>query len=380
MKKSTTFHNLFQKIVSDEEIVVIQDVIGYKDTARKLDVLTLIHYLLCAAVNEWKSYRDCADVGDQYGLPKVNYSTLSKKNSHVDYRIMKKLFHLIVSKCNRATRRALKISKELLLVDSTTITVGKTRLPWALYHGERAGIKLHVSYTPHTGMPLQVVETTGLKHDGPIGEKLVDHRFILVEDRAYFKIKRIDSFASDREKQRFVIRMKENVEIFQPHSLKRLKLAESPVTRDITCQLGTKQSRSQKRHRVVFFKDDDGNEMRIVTNVMDVSPEAIADMYKTRWQIETFFRWIKQNLNVPILFGTTENAVFNQLFSALIAYVLLKWLYTKTSKERIFEKLSFISFQRKLLEGNLPIDWQSEMTIVLKKYEYFHGLSLSNFG
>ena len=232
MKKNTTFHNLFQKIVSEEEVADIQASIGYKDTARKLDVLTLINYLLCTSMNELKSYRDCADVGNQYGLPNVNYSTLSKKAGHVDYNIMKKLFHLVVSKCNRMTRRALKISKELLLVDSTTITVGKSRLPWSLYHGERAGIKLHVSYSPLTEMPLQVVETTGLVHDGPIGEQLVDSRFIMVEDRAYFKIKRIDQFTSDSDQQMFVIRMKENVEIFRPHSLKRL-VAGSPVTRDI---------------------------------------------------------------------------------------------------------------------------------------------------
>lgn len=148
-------------------------------------------------------------------------------------------------------------------------------------------------------MPLQVVETTVLLHDGPIGEQLVDSRFIMVEDRAYFKIKRIDQFTVDQ--QMFVIRMKENVEIFRPHSLQRLEEVGSSITRDITCQLGTEQSRSEKRHRVVFFKDDYGNEMRVVTNLMNVSPEVIADMYKTRWRMETFFRWIKQNLNVPVL-------------------------------------------------------------------------------
>ncbi|HHY71915.1 MAG TPA: IS4 family transposase [Bacillus bacterium] len=365
MKKNTTFHNLFQKIVSEDEVNVIQDAIGYKDTARKLTVHILIHYLTCAAMNEFKSYRECADVGDKHGLPKVDHSTISKKAGHVDYKIMKELFHLVVSKCNRMTRRALKISKELLLVDSTTITVGKSRLPWALYHGERAGIKLHVSYTPLTEMPLQVVETTGLVHDGPIGEQLVDSRFIMVEDRAYFKIKRIDQFTEDQQK--FVIRIKENVEIFRPHALQRLEQAGSPITRDITCQLGTKQSRSKNRHRVVFFKDDYGNEMRVVTNVVDVAPEVIADMYKARWRIETFFRWIKQNLNVPVLFGTTENAVFNQLFAALIAYVLLKWLYSKTAEGRIFKKLSFISFLRQLQKDNLPIDWRSEMAVIFQK-------------
>lgn len=378
MKKNITFPNLLQKIVSEEERAIIQTAIGYKDTARKLDVLTLIKYLICASMNEFKSYRHCADVGEQYGLPQVNHSTLSKKASHLDYHVMKKLFDLVVSKCNRMTRRAMKLPNGLLIVDSTTITVGKTRLPWAVYHGERSGIKLHVSYTPKTDMPLQVVETIGRLHDGPVGEQLVDSRFVLVEDRAYFKITRIDQFVS--EHQEFVIRMKENIEIVRPHALKRLEQLESPVTRDITCQLGTSQSRSEKRHRVVFFKDDDGHEMRVVTNLMNVAPEVIADMYKARWKIETFFRWIKQNLNVPVLFGTTENAVFNQLFAALITYVLLKWLYTKTSERQVFKTVSFVTFQRQLVGNNLPIDWQSEMSTFLKNYVTFQGISLSNFG
>ena len=113
--------------------------------------------------------------------------------------------------------------------------------------------------------------------------------------------------------------------------------------------------------------------MRVVTNLMDVSPEAIADMYKARWRIETLFRWIKQNLNIPVLFGATENAVFNQIFAALIAYVLLKWLYSKTSKGRVFRKLSFISFQRQWLKGNLPMDWCSEIAVVSKNYRELQG-------
>ena len=107
---------------------------------------------------------------------------------------MKRIFEVIVGKLNRAARRHLNMPKTLLSIDSTTITVGKTRLPWALYHGERSGIKLHVSFTNETAMPLKVVETTGLKHDGPIGESLEDKRFILVCDRAYFSIDKVDRY------------------------------------------------------------------------------------------------------------------------------------------------------------------------------------------
>ncbi|MBM7649047.1 hypothetical protein JOC78_002000 [Bacillus ectoiniformans] len=141
MNQNTMFPQLVQKFISDEDIKTLTRLFDCADTARKLTVKTLIQYLVLAAANEWKSLRHCSDVGVSSGLVKVDYSTLSKKLSQMDYRHMKEVFHLIVRKCNRAIRRALKIPNNLLLVDSTTVTVGKSRLPWAVYHCERSGIK-----------------------------------------------------------------------------------------------------------------------------------------------------------------------------------------------------------------------------------------------
>nr|WP_281257779.1 transposase [Paenibacillus donghaensis] len=96
------------------------------------------------------------------------------------------------------------------------------------------------------------IETIGKVHDGPIGEQLADKNYILVQDRAYGKIKRFDQYA--REQQYFVTRIKENVMLVKPHSLKRQSVEDSNVTKDITCYLD-----------------------------------------KAHWGIEVFFRWIKQN-------------------------------------------------------------------------------------
>lgn len=316
MKQHTMFPSLIQKFISDEELQPLIELTGYEDTARKLTVQALIQYLVMAAACEWKSLRYCADVGSTAGLVDVNYSTLSKKLGQLDYTLMKQVFELIVRKCNRVTRRTLKIPNQLLLVDSTTVTVGKARLPWAVYHGERSGIKLHVSFSLETQMPLRVIETIGLRHDAPIGRQLADSRFVLVEDRAYFSIKQVDQYLTDT--QDFVIRIKENVELSHRKSLQRLSVKDSNVTHDFTCRLGTLQCRSEQRHRVIFFKDHENREIRVVTSLRNVAAEVVADMYKARWAIESFFRWIKQNLNVPVLFGTTENAVYNQLFAALM--------------------------------------------------------------
>ncbi|MDQ8737954.1 IS4 family transposase [Paenibacillus sp. LHD-38] len=175
-------------------------------------------------------------------------------------------------------------------------------------------------------MPTKVIESVATKHDGPIGEKLANPDFIMVEDRAYGKIERFDTYV--QQSQYFVIRIKENMTLVRPHSLQRQAVEGSNVTRDLTCRLDSKQCRSEKRHRVVFFQDDHGHEIRVVTNLLHLSAEQIAAIYKARWGIEVFFRWIKQHLNVPTLFGTTENAVYGQLFAALIAFVLLQWLHS----------------------------------------------------
>ena len=84
--------------------------------------------------------------------------------------------------------------------------------------GERSGIKLHVSFTNETATPLKVVETTGLKHDGPIGESFEDKRFILVCDRAYFSINKVDRYV--QEHQHFVIRLKDNIQLNRKKTLK----------------------------------------------------------------------------------------------------------------------------------------------------------------
>lgn len=193
-----------------------------------------------AALGQWDSYRSGVGKAVNSGLVRVCYSSFSSKASDMPYELFKRLFHRLLSKCNRATKRHLGIPKNLLLFDSTAITVGKTRLPWALFHGERAGIKLHIAFAAATEQPVQVIETVGSAHDGPIGEQLGDKDYILVNDRAYGKIKRFDHYV--RENQYFVTRIKENITLVKPHSLKRESDENSNVGKDMTCYLGTPQS------------------------------------------------------------------------------------------------------------------------------------------
>jgi hypothetical protein len=379
MKKSTTLLSLLEHLISNEDIQTLLDRHKYKDTAREFTVSMLLRFLVMAAANEWKAFRHGADVSQAYDLQVFHYSTFSKKASDVPYLIIKDLLELILSRCNRRMRRSVRFPKELLLIDSTTITVGETRLPWAPYHGKRAGIKLHVGLFEATRMPKKVVETTGLKHDSPMMDAFLDRRFILVADRAYFQLKRIDSFLETE--QPFVIRMKMNVELPRKKSLRRFITSDSNVINDFTCQLGTPQNRTAYRHRVIEFTDYEGHVMRVVTNLRDVSAEIVAQVYQARWAIEVFFRWIKQHLNVPTLFGTTENAVFNQLFAALLTYVLLKAFYEEAKKYNRLKNVSFISFTRQLIEGQLlSVEWQIVFQDFIKNHQAVHNNDIPKTG
>ncbi|MFI2859369.1 IS4 family transposase [Paenibacillus sp. JSM ZJ436] len=356
MKNTNTILPILQTLLTTEEVDHIVQATGYVDKARKFTVHHLLQYWCAAASEEWSGYRSGADRAVRSGLSPVHYSCFSGKAAEVPFEIFKELFHLLVRKCNRETRRKLALPKELLLIDSTTITVGKTRLPWAPYHGERAAVKLHVALRALNGQPLSVTETVGSKHDSPVCETLENIDFILVMDRAYGKLERLDRYK--QEGQSFVIRLRDNVHIEKPYTLRRQSQADSSVIGDFTCQLGTPQCRSTQRHRVVIFRDFEGREIRVVTDLMSISAEQIALIYKARWQIEVFFRWIKQHLNIPTLFGTTENAVYGQLFCALIVFVLLKWLFdgTRHGVPR-HANLSFVRFARLLLLNDLSAEW-----------------------
>lgn len=355
MKKSNTIPPILQTLLTPEEVETIVQAVGYVEKARKFTVYHLLQYWCVAASEEWSGYRFGADHAACSGLIPVHYSSFSGKAADVPFAVFKALFQLLVRKCNRETRRKLAFPKELLLIDSTTMTVGKTRLPWAPYHGERAAVKLHVALRAQDGQPLGVTETIGARHDGSVCESLENPDFIMVMDRAYGKLERLDRYKQDG--QSFVIRLRDNVHFEKPYALRRQVPVDSPVVRDITCQLGTPQCRSKQRHRVVVFRDFEGREIRVVTDLMGATAEQIALIYKARWQIEVFFRWIKQHLNIPTLFGTTENAVYGQLFSALIVFVLLKWLFDGAKREfPRHAELSFVRFTRLLLIGRLPVE------------------------
>jgi hypothetical protein len=363
MKKDTILFDLLQRLITEEEVKSIFESHGYEDTARKFGVFSLLQFWIAVAWGEWKSFRESEEqLKGRPGLVAVDYTTLSRKASRIPFEGFQDLFHQLVKRCPRRIRRMLSLPFFVLAVDSTIITVGKNRLPWAHFRESRSGVKLHVRLDVATGAPVQAEASPARDHDLTVVSRLPQTpQTVTVEDRGYVDMERMDLL---HESGRFfVIRLRKNMERRAWKSLRRLQTIDSPVLEDGTCFIG----KAKNRFRVVSFRDAKGRTIHVVTNLMHVSAEVIAELYKARWQVELFFRWIKQHLNVKRLFGTTPNAVYGQLFGACIAYVLLHWLYTR-EKSRRFQDVSLLQFARQLWLSQLPAEW------VLCLFDHLHRL------
>jgi len=366
MNDFSIFQTIFKQFITEQDICNVLQQYNYVDTARKFKVNDLVDFFASSAILRWKSFRHGCDV-----LESVNFSTVSKKAKSIPFGVFKDLFLLALSRCNRKIRRTLHLPKPLLSVDSTTITFGENRLKWAVFHGKRSGIKLHIALKNSTQMPERVEETIALTHDSLMLEKLLDPDSILVADRAYFKIKRSDEFLV--AKQSFVIRLKTNIETYRPKSLKRLPQEGSNVTADYTCLVGTEQNRSSYRQRIVEFTDYEGKNIRVITNLYSIDAETIAQIYKARWAIEAFFKWLKQQMNLATIFGNSPNAVYNQLYAVLLTYVILNGIYKVLSVCVKFKKLSLLQFTRNLFAKNLPLEWMYYLEEAINNFMVKYG-------
>ncbi|PTX64785.1 DDE family transposase, partial [Melghirimyces profundicolus] len=208
-------------------------------------------------------------------------------------------------------------------------------------------------------------ESIARKHDSPWAEKILPSKGITVYDRGYLDLGRLDGW--EDQGHLFVVRLRDNTVVSKQKGLKRLPVEGSNVMGDMSAQLG-RVKKTDHRFRVVTFRDGRGKPIRVVTNLWNVPAETIAALYKERWQVELFFRWIKQHLHVKKLFGTSPNAVYNQLYGAFIAYLLLNWLYQQTQPEWRTVKLSFVRFVRKLCWRQLPTEVELSVYELLDRY------------
>jgi Transposase DDE domain len=325
-------HQLLQSFITEEDITRLAKQYGYEDTARKLSLMDLLKFWVISAAEKWSSFRDSETKLPNYTeLPNVDHSTLAKKAKAVPYEIIRDVFQLLIERANRSFRRKFFNDYKLYAMDSTMITFKHPQLSWARYSSHRHAIRLHVKFDVDEHQPTQVIQTTGRDQDIMVAPKLLSEIPVLAihtADRGYASTAFFEQL--HQQGHYFVIRVADFFTVTRPKSLKRWASKETNIMRDETALLGKETRMTKTRFRLVTFLDDNGHEIRVATNVMNLSAEKIAEIYKLRWQIELFFRWIKSNLQIDHVYGRSQNAVYSQVFGTLIAYVLMRWLYNET--------------------------------------------------
>ena len=358
MNKFTPISKILQAAISDYELNCILDSFGYVDKGRIVTVSVFFKYFLLCAIIKSESFRELYTQGTQYGLPKVNYSTLSKKAKEIPFEIFLCICNYILWKVNRATRRKINpvFSRLLAAIDSTCITAHKNKMPWAPYLKESSGIKYHVKFAVDSKFPLQVLPSVIHTGDAVKVLEFIDNNNILVCDRGYRNIAKLCEL--DFKGQEFVVRLKDNITMLNqiPFDIQH----EEGYT-DVLCTLGKdralKKEYRSHQFRVIKFVGNGGKTVMLCTNIMDLPAEVIAEIYRKRWSIECFFRTLKQNFSIKKVFGSTMNAAYSQGLIAFIAYVLTFHSYTKLKLRKKYND-TFHNFLRCIRSNSLCVHWK----------------------
>lgn len=286
------------------------------------------------------------------GINTVAKSTLSYANNTRNYIIFEKLFYSLLEKCrNFTTKKKFKFKNKLYSLDSTTIQLCLNIFDWAKYTRTKGAIKLHVLLNSELNLPEFITITDGKIGDITAGRCVIDKLVkgsIIAIDRGYFDFNWFK--AIDEKKCFFVSKIKSNTNLveFGQHKIITKNQARKGVISDKLGYFGSWKADEKypKDLRVVTFYDKEKNkEIKFITNNFNLSAKTIADIYKNRWQIETFFRWIKQNLKIKSFLGTSKNAVMTQIWIAMIYYLVLSYIKFQTKL-----KVSLLEFTRMIRE------------------------------
>ncbi|MCF8568379.1 IS4 family transposase [Alicyclobacillus tolerans] len=312
---------------------------------KKLSTVSLIRTFVATQIKGWRSYREIEEglranrvLREHLDIAEgISGSQLSRRVNQLPPVLLQDLFVRIVSKLHNLTRNGQGVSKEigrLNIVDSTSLSLPSALSPWAYASKNLTSVKIHtrlVVAEPQITFPDKVVPSTGKVSDVRGADELVvEDNATYVMDRGYVSYKRMDRWIEAGVD--FVIRIQEK---HQANILEERPIPEgSNILRDAEVRMGSAFIQMACPVRLVEFQDETGKKYRVLTTRRDLSAVEISEIYRHRWLIEIFFKWVKQHLRMVKLQSTKPQGVWNQIFLALIAYgiTLLLKLMTKTKK------------------------------------------------
>jgi hypothetical protein len=262
-----------------------------------------------------------------------NRSTLSYANEHRPWELFQAVFHCLLQRCQleaKSRKRKFRFKHKLLSLDSTVIPLCLAVFDWAHYKRAKGAVKLHMVLDHDGYLPSYAVMTAGKTADITAAKGMIfEPDTMLVFDRGYadygwwLKL--------TRQKVNFVTRLKDSAEYGVVEQ--RPVLENSNILRDEVILLVSQQEIGPDAclRRIEVWVEEKKQTMVFVTNNMKLAASTIAAIYKERWQIELFFKALKQSLKIKSFIGCTENAVQTQIWTALIAMLLVKYLQLKST-------------------------------------------------
>lgn len=278
------------------------------------------------------------------GRKPIAKTTLATANQNRDYRIFEEFaFYMMEQARRNRAADIFKLGGKVYAFDSTTIPLWLSVFWWAKFRKKKGGVKVHVLYDLEAQIPAFYHITTASVHDSKAMPEIpYETGAYYIFDRGYnnfkelFRIQRMESF--------FVVRAKTNL---QYKCVKWKRRMPKNILSDAEIELTVYNSRKDypdNLRLVRYYDEEQDREFMFLTNAMDLTAQQIADLYKNRWQIELFFKWLKQHLKIKKFWGTTENAVRIQIAAAIAAYCLVAIVqHDMKLKRSTYEVLQILS-------------------------------------
>ena len=278
------------------------------------------------------------------GRKPIAKTTLATANQNRDYRIFEEFaFYMMAQAREKRSADIFKLGGKVYAFDSTTIPLCLSVFWWAKFRKKKGGVKAHVLYDLEAQVPAFYHITTASVYDSKAMPEIpYETGAYYVFDRGYnnfgelYRIQRMESF--------FVVRAKSNL---QYRCVKWKRRLPKNILTDAEIELTVYKSRKdylENLRLVRYYDEEQDREFMFLANAMDLTAQQIADLYKNRWQIELFFKWLKQHLKIKKFWGTTENAVRIQISAAITAYCLVAIIqHDMQLKRSTYEVLQILS-------------------------------------
>jgi transposase len=307
-------------------------------------------------------------------------TTLADANENRDWRIYADFAQVLIKQARRLYAKdafGIELDNTVYALDSSTIDLCLSMFPWAQFRKNKAAIKLHTLIDLRGNIPTFIDITEGNVHDINVLDILVpEPGSFYIMDRGYIDFSRL--YTMHQQKAFFVVRAKKNFQYQRLYScpIDKATGLKCDQTVILTGQKSSKEY-SEKLRRIKYYDSETDKLFVFLTNNFSLPALMIAQLYKCRWQVELFFKWIKQHLRIKAFFGTSENAVKTQVWIAVSVYVLIaiikKQLNVQHSLYTILQILSVTIFEKAdILQALTNIDYKEQISDINNQLTLFN--------